>query len=1342
MSEPQNSKVSKTGKPAASAPASATPVPPSPASSKTADNVIPPLFRKLDWMTAGIAFLILWTIYFITLAPELTLKDSGELVTASVYAGIPHPPGYPVWTIYTWLWTVLLPFGNMCWRVTVGEATAAALGCGLLALMVSRGSSMLMESIEDLKKMTGKWEAAICLVSGVATALVMGLDGYMWSESVVINRISLFGMPWLMLVLVLLLRWLYAPSQMRYLYISLFCFGICATIHQTLINAAMGIEVAVIVAHPKLGRDMLFGNFLVYMLAIIGSATQTITALDMAGPMIRLIFHMVGMGSLIGCIWLTFKTGGFGGQFGKVVILGLLWLLGSSFYFYMPISGMTNPPMQWGYPRTVEGFFHALTRGQYEKVTPTDIFHDPGRFINQLGQLGGGVMDEFSPAFAFLAILPFIFLLKMRLRERAWILTLAGIYCCIGVLLMVQLNPNPDRASVDLVKVFFVSSHTLIALLMGYGLALTAAFMATNYDRFRIWGMAGGVVAVLLAFYCLLNSTAKLYFGLDANLPLSELGQWVGHAFEKDHFGLPVFANLLLIAMSIVFVLAVAIYRQRAPLFIMLGLFAMMPLYPGLSHWHTSEQRGHMFGYWFGHDMFTPPFNGPDKKPIYPEMAKDAVLFGGTDPGRFCPTYMIFCESFTPHNCQPVEDQKFDRRDVYIITQNALADGTYLNYIRAHYNRSKQIDPPFFQEFVRSTEEKRENYKTNIIARIVSPLDTYFTALGARIEKQRRTYTSWFTEKDFTNLSSLVSKLRAGHDPLSKWIFDNLSKETQGLLAATGSDAAQRKALAADLNKLIDRELTLKKQLAPLYLEKNDVDTKITIGKGSDSLLKKQTELAKQISTLSTEEPLYTPARFAQVKLSDYVKKFAAQNPRSDTRVRLNRLLLEEAYPGEIAKSMGAIYPDREIYIPSPEDSQQCFNDYIQDAQRRATMNPPQLKPGEDVKVVDDKVQVSGQVAVMSINGLLTKVIFDHNPDNEFYVEESFPLDWMFPHLTPYGVIMKINRKALPSLSEEDLQKDHLFWKEYSKRFTGDIVDYDTKVSDVTAWVEKTYMRKDFTGFKGDRKFVRDEDAQKAFSKLRSSIGGIYAYRLGIQGNTFCAPEYRPKTKEETERLTKEANFAFLQAFLFCPYSPEAVFRYVNFLIQNQRIDDAILVAETCLKFDPNNGSVVGLVQNLRAIRQQNPNVLKNLEDTVTQSPTNFMAALQLADGYFQLKKYDQAEHTLDSIVTNPKVDANVLAVVAQNYIRLTNYPKLEVALDRMVTLTPENPETWYDLAILRVCLGKTNQALPALEKALKLSAKRLKKDSKANNLKNTALLESRLAPLHEMAEYKKIMAE
>ena len=43
--------------------------------------------------------------------------------------------------------------------------------------------------------------------------------------------------------------------------------------------------------------------------------------------------------------------------------------------------------------------------------------------------------------------------------------------------------------------------------------------------------------------------------------------------------------------------------------------------------------------------------------------------------------------------------------------------------------------------------------------------------------------------------------------------------------------------------------------------------------------------------------------------------------------------------------------------------------------------------------------------------------------------------------------------------------------------------------------------------------------------------------------------------------MSKEAEFAYKQAFAFCPYSPEAVFRFVNLLIGHQQIDDALLVA-------------------------------------------------------------------------------------------------------------------------------------------------------------------------------------
>ena len=1341
-----------------------------------------PLFRKTDWLTFLITFLVVWLGYYLTLAPELTLEDSGELATGSFYAGIPHPPGYPVWTIYTWLWTVLLPIKSIAWRVALGHATSGAAAAGLLGLLVSRGSSLLMEGIEDFKAMTGGWESAICMISGFVAGMLLGFNGFMWSQCVIVE-VYAFSVASFMVVLLCLLRWIYAPHQRRYLFYALFFHGICFTNHQTLVVAAMGIEVAIAAANFRLGRYLWLGNSVIYGMGLLLMHYHILTALEQNQAILG-IFHVVGISSIIAYFWFSILTretfpeicldlsltafglcaagvigaGGFfwvlaiaalaaivkfgwdarklGLEWLVVIGLGICWILGALFYFYMPLAGMSNPPMEWGYPRTVEGFIHAFTRGQYEKTNPTDIIHDPMRFVTQLGMLTTGIVEEFNWVYMFLALVPFLFFRKMHRRERAWMIGITAIYLCLGVLLLYLLNPPPDRAAQDLVRVFFTASHTMIALLVGYGLTLVAAYMATHYQSFRSWGLIGGAAAVALALFSFIQLSQETFFGQGSSVNLPTLLSFVGKTFSnKDQYGLPVYAGLMLVTMAVVFVVALLVYRARAPLAITLVLFALMPLHSIMTHWANNEQRGHMFGYWFGHDMFTPPFKGPDGKPLYPEMTKDAVLFGGTDPGRFCPTYMIFCESFTPHNCQPPEDQHFDRRDVYIITQNALADGTYLSYIRAQYNRSTQIDPPFFQELARSSKEREQNYNTNFVARSLQPLDDIFIGLGDRIEKKRRTYTSWFRDADFIDLPGFANKLRSQQDPVSKYLYENLSPETQKLLS--GDQKALRDALERDLNNLLERELKIKKQIAAKTAEKYELDQEILSGGASDRLKKKQDELNNAIAELSRTGPLYDPERFKNVQLSEYLRDFIKENPQSHTRIRLNRLLLEETYPKEIAKTLGGVYPDREIYTPSPDDSQRCFNEYLMDAQRRLQMNPPQLKPGEDVKIVDNRVQVSGQVAVMAINGLLTKVIFDHNPKNEFFVEESFPLDWMYPYLSPFGVIMKINRQPLPELTDDIVNRDHLFWKQFSTRLTGDIVDYDTPVKQIADFIEKTYLRRDFSGFKGDRKFVRDDQAQKAFSKLRSSIGGVYAWRINDPNN---------RNPVVQQRMIKEADFAFKQAFAFCPYSPEAVFRYVQLLLSLNRFDDALTIASTCEKLDPFNAQVVGLVKNLQGYKKQAGDFnqgqqnLQQLERNVQANPTNFQLAFNLAATYLSMQDTNRAMVVLDRVLNDPHVEANAVLAIATAYSSMNNYPKLEVTLDKLVTLTPESPEAWYDLASLKAYMGKTPQAIAALRKAIDLGTKRRAADPNARDLVNEAQKDTHFMAIRDTPEFKELV--
>jgi hypothetical protein len=225
----------------------------------------------------------------------------------------------------------------------------------------------------------------------------------------------------------------------------------------------------------------------------------------------------------------------------------------------------------------------------------------------------------------------------------------------------------------------------------------------------------------------------------------------------------------------------------------------------------------------------------------------------------------------------------------------------------------------------------------------------------------------------------------------------------------------------------------------------------------------------------------------------------------------------------------------------------------------------------------------------MEINGLIAKVIFDKNPDREFYLEESFPLDWMYPYLEPHGLIIKINRQPLPELSEAIVQRDHEYWTHYLQPMIGDWLNYDTPAKEITAFAEKVCLKRDLRGFKGDRQFFQNDYDGPMFSKLRSSIAGIYAWRLEHAANDA-----------EKAHMAREADFAFRQAVALCPYSPEAVFRYVNFLKSQNRISDAILVAETAAKFPPAPGLGADALRNL----------VKQLESSQPATPAVFAMRL------------------------------------------------------------------------------------------------------------------------------------
>ncbi|HEY3257827.1 MAG TPA: DUF2723 domain-containing protein [Gemmatimonadaceae bacterium] len=84
-------------------------------------------------------FLTLALVYVATLAPGLTLWDSGEFLSAIHSLGIPHPPGTPLYILIGNVWArVWAPVVGFAYSVNLLSAFCSAIACALMANLFIR----------------------------------------------------------------------------------------------------------------------------------------------------------------------------------------------------------------------------------------------------------------------------------------------------------------------------------------------------------------------------------------------------------------------------------------------------------------------------------------------------------------------------------------------------------------------------------------------------------------------------------------------------------------------------------------------------------------------------------------------------------------------------------------------------------------------------------------------------------------------------------------------------------------------------------------------------------------------------------------------------------------------------------------------------------------------------------------------------------------------------------------------------------------------------------------------------------------------------------------------------
>jgi len=429
-------------------------------------------FQRVDWASFSVTALLALGIYWFTLSPEVDLDFSGFFSTAAMYPGVSITPGYPIWAIYGWVFIKLLPVSNVAWRLAVASALAGALACGLIALMVSRVGVLAAENISSFKNLHPSEVKSLRLVCGCVGGLAFGLDGCVWRKAVIPDPQPL-GLLLFTLTLCFLTRWFFAPRQKRYLCAAAFAYGLTLDNSPSLVTAAFGLPFLLALGERKIGREIFFGvgvllwgilatNGYLHWKDLNYSSTRHISLLLCA------IFSFAWL-------VLSVRTRSFFSEWKTASICVALFLAGVSAYFLLPIFSMTTPPMNWGYPRTVEGFFHVLSRGQFESLNPTDRF---SQLIKQLGVYGKIADDEFGIIYLIAAAIPFCLLHKIPSPTRKWLVGLLLVWIFVSLLTLVGLSPGSDKSSVEVTKTYFAASHLLLAVFAGCGLMLVGAFVA------------------------------------------------------------------------------------------------------------------------------------------------------------------------------------------------------------------------------------------------------------------------------------------------------------------------------------------------------------------------------------------------------------------------------------------------------------------------------------------------------------------------------------------------------------------------------------------------------------------------------------------------------------------------------------------------------------------------------------------------------------------------------------------------------------------------------------------------------------------------------------------------
>ncbi len=1136
---------------------------------------MPKFFSKVDWAAFWTATLVTFVVYFCTLGPSVGLEDSGELATAGAHLGVPHPPGYPFWTLCSWIfcklffWVTYMGHPTPAWCISLCSAVFGAFAAGCTAMLICRSSQDFLGGAasgralaDDADGATGCRTSALAFGGGVAGALTFALSPVEWSQSTIVEIYSLNAL-FLMWVFLLSYRWMRRPSD-KILWMTAFVFGLGLTNYQVLVFAIVPLALIILMTNRTMFRDVfiyLVPVLLTCQILQVGSLLQANAY--MQSDVIAKHDPVLATASC---------------PSGVAVALGVVALVGSL-------------------------VAAALLKGRGDTARARDC-------VLYGGGAGAGLLLAAATVFT---------------GKCEWTGVTAPVaplvepvrYAFIGALVAGSVVAAA-LASLEADDKKLSDQPCLRYLLIAGGLAAAAVVVALCTPEASLQGYRGApypwtkstlvFTALLLGFFAVAWFTKK---GLCFAMPVAGLhlaafillrhGAMNGLTHPQSWwFGWPIAWNFVLLAL-VWLTLPHGRSVAGAAFFTQLGVsfYVYMPIVS---------------------DLRNPPMNWG-----YPRTwqgFKHAIQRGQYEAIGFpsFPTVGAFLSFVFKQMGHYFQDVRVQFTDLLIpFAAVPFAAGRWLV----------------------AKEHRKTFWQWMGAAAACFLMMSFLLILLANVKGD--------VQDGFIQKVKFISS----HAMIALWIGYGLAFAGTLVLRKAGAAGCRTSRVLAALMIVV----------AFAYpIVQNYTDDRLVFELGGSEqnghtfgwqFGAYQLDGAKAIreQLVADEEPLPDPdwpppmepfsIFFGGTDPGRFVPTYMiyAADYRPDVYLITQNALADDTY----MSVQRDLYGD-EIWIPSKEDCAEAFNVYVDEVRRGVR------QANGDLRIENGRVQVTGALGVMEINGILTKMMFDHDRlRHAFYIEESYVIPWMYPYLSPHGLIMRINGDMTP-YDERTAAKDRDFWDWYTRRLLKDPM-----------------YRRDFAG-------------QKSFSKLRAAIAGLYC--------------------RQVRRI--DAAQAYREAILLYPASPEAVFRYIQEILMPNRKWDAVMeLLDHTDSIDPHNTRTQGLRNYVPRLRNLMSEV-GELEAKRRKGPLGRGEDYRLARSYYALGRTVEAAQIVRRHIDSAGTPEE-LQIIAQIVFDAGQTADADRALSKYVRAVPNaDAGTWLRLARVQHRMKRADAALGSFQMALR----------------------------------------